>query len=230
MARFRRRTRRRRICVSSRAMDGLFPLFPVFVDLAGRPVVLLGGDAALAGLAPLLLASGAGVSAIDPAPGAEMRASGVRIVTRRWRQTDLRGAALVIAGANERRAAKARLAARGAQAMFHQLGEDRASDVALGAALARGSLALGVMAQGAPLALAEALRARLEAALPAGVAEFMAAASAARPRVEAVIAEPAARDAFWTALAQAAFAGPQADWRAFIDAALRARTGFIPRA
>ena len=39
-------------------MSNLFPYYPVFLDLAGRSVVLIGADAAIVGLARQFLAAG----------------------------------------------------------------------------------------------------------------------------------------------------------------------------
>ncbi|MGE3143349.1 MAG: bifunctional precorrin-2 dehydrogenase/sirohydrochlorin ferrochelatase, partial [Hyphomonadaceae bacterium] len=163
-------------------MRGLFPHFPVFIDVMGRPAALLGGDATMAEIAQRLLDSGAGVAVFDPAPGVEISAleGHVRLHRRRWRAADLRGAALVIAAAGEPRPQRARLAAKGAQAIFCQIGAAAQSDSALGAVVLRGPLAIGVAAHGLAPELEAAMRGRLEAALPAGLAEFFAAAAAAR--------------------------------------------------
>jgi uroporphyrin-III C-methyltransferase / precorrin-2 dehydrogenase / sirohydrochlorin ferrochelatase len=202
-------------------MSNLFPYFPVFLDLAGRAVVLLSGDEAAAALARSLIGSGASVAAFDAAPSDAMRALAppVRLKLRRWRADDFKGARLVVAGVAEPRVQRARAAAHGAGAVFHLLDSPDQSDVALGGVAARGALAVGVAAQGAPPALAEALRERLEAALPHGLPEFLAAVSRARGEVERRIADPARRTAFWRALAAEAFAialESAAEWDALI--------------
>ena len=166
-------------------MSNLFPYYPVFLELAGRSVVLIGGDAAMAGLARQFLAAGAGVSVFEPAPADAMRSlsSAVRLKLRRWRPDDFQGAALVVCGADEPRPSRIRTAARAQQAVFHLLGAPESSDVVLGGVSAAGALALGVAAPGAPWAVAEAVRARLASALPAGLPPFLEAA--ARVRSEA---------------------------------------------
>lgn len=207
-------------------MSNLFPYYPVFLDLVGRAAVLLGGDALMAMLARDLLEVGAGVSAFDPAPSEEMRALGgsVRLKTRRWRTADLKGASLVIAPAREPRPHRARLAAKGVQAVFHMVDQPDWSDVALGAVAAKGALTIGVAAGGAPAGLAEALRARVEMALPEGVGEFLAAVERAREAIERALPKPQARAAFWAMLAEAAFTSPSASaahWDRFIASKLR---------
>ncbi|MEJ0058795.1 MAG: NAD(P)-dependent oxidoreductase [Terricaulis sp.] len=203
-------------------MSNLFPHFPVFLDLTGRSVVLIGGDAGQAALARQMLAAGAGVTVFDVAPSDAMRAQAppVRLKLRRWRGSDFKGASLVIAAAHEARTQRARLAAHAAQALFHQVETPEHSDIALGGVAGSGGLAIGVSAQGAPPALAEAVRARLEQALPLGLADFLDAAARARGEVERRIA-PVSRDAFWSALGEAAFEAKlsgAAQWDAFIAA------------
>jgi uroporphyrin-III C-methyltransferase/precorrin-2 dehydrogenase/sirohydrochlorin ferrochelatase len=205
-------------------MSNLFPHFPVFLDLVGRSVVLIGGDAGQAVLARQMLAAGAGVTVFDVAPSDVMRAQAppVRLKLRRWRGSDFKGASLVIAAAYEARPQRARLAAHAAQAVFHLVDAPEQSDIALGGVAGSGALAIGVSAQGAPPALAEAVRARLERALPASLSEFLAAAARARGEIERRIGAPR-RDQFWSALGQAAFEANlsgAAQWDAFIAAQL----------
>jgi uroporphyrin-III C-methyltransferase/precorrin-2 dehydrogenase/sirohydrochlorin ferrochelatase len=203
-------------------MLGLFPHFPAFMDLAGRPVVLLGGDAALAAVARSLISAGAGVSLFDPAPAppALELAGPVRIVSRRWRSADLRGAALVIAGAGEPRPQRARNAAKNAHAVFAMLDAPHLSDVAFGAQVARGALSVGVNAAGLPPGIEDAVRERMAAAAPPHFASFLAAAFAARAMVEARLAHADARAQFWKQAAHEAMSAPQANWSAWIEAAL----------
>jgi siroheme synthase-like protein len=208
-------------------VSNLFPYYPVFLDLAGRAVVLIGADAAMAGLARQFLAAGAGVSAFAPLPTDAMRAlaPSVRLHARRWRPTDFQGASLVVCGLGEARPQRARTAARAAQAVFHLLGAPASSDVVLGAVAAHGPISLGVAAPGAPWAVTEALRARLERALPSGLPEFLEAAARLREQVGRAIPDPEARAKFWTSACEAAFVtslSRAADWEAFLLARLGA--------
>lgn len=208
-------------------MSSLFPHFPVFLDLAGRAVILLGDEPALQDLAQHCLAAGASVTAFAPTPSDAMRAMapGLRLKLRRWRPSDFKGATLVVVSRAEPRPIRARTAAHAAEAMFHACGAPELSDVALGDVAARGGLSIGVSAPGAPSALATAVRDRLEAALPAGLADFLAAASRARAEVERALPDAGARERFWRTLAARAFdekrAGPGA-WDAFIREYLEA--------
>ncbi len=181
-------------------MSNLFPYYPVFLDLAGRSVVLIGADAAMVGLARQFLAAGAGVSVFDPAPSDAMRALGaaVRLKLRRWRPEDFQGAAFVVCGAEEPRPTRVRSAARAQQAVFHLLGAPQNSDVVLGGVSAAGALALGVAAPGAPWAVTEAVRTRLAAALPPGLPAFLEAAARVRSEAGKRIPDDAQRAKFWS--------------------------------
>lgn len=204
-------------------MSSLFPHFPVFLDLAGRAVVMLGGETHAASLARQFPDSGASVTVFDLAPSDAMRALAppVRVKLRRWRPTDFAGASLVIVHEAEARGQRARIAAHAAGAIVHAIGAPELSDIALGGVAARGVVALGVSAPGAPPALGEAIRAHLERALPHGLTDFLAAAARAAPDVERRIPDAHARDTFWRLLAEAAFdADADDNWDAFIAARL----------
>lgn len=187
-------------------MASLFPLLPVFLDLAGRAAILLSAEAACAPLARQLLEAGASVTLIDPAPSAvaEALSPPARLLRRRWRPTDLRGAAIVVAGPGERRAKRAQLAARASHAIFLTLGSADFSDVVFGEGAARGPLALALAAPGLPSALNQALLARLDVAAPARLAGFFDAAARSGAR---------ARDSgFWSDTLNAALIASPADW------------------
>ncbi len=198
-------------------MQTLFPLAPVFLDLAGRPVLFLAADAACARAARAMLDAGAGVTLFDPAPCAEAEtlAPPARLVRRRWRLSDVRAAALVVAGAGEKRPMRARLAAKGARAIFLMLETPALSDIVLGEIAARGPLALGVSSGGLPPALAHAVRERIEEAAPAPLAGFFEAAARLGPTLEAGLADPAG---FWRAALLAAITERPGDWAAWLRA------------
>lgn len=188
-------------------MANLFPYYPVFLDLAGRSVVLIGADAAMAGLARQFLAAGAGVSVFDQTPSDAMRAlaSAVRLKLRRWRPEDLQGAAFVVCSGDEPRPSRVRTAATAQQAVFHLLGAPENSDVVLGGVSAVGALALGVAAPGAPWAVTEAVRSRLAAALPTGLPAFLEAAARVRAEAGKAIPDDAQRAAFWSEATERVF-------------------------
>jgi uroporphyrin-III C-methyltransferase/precorrin-2 dehydrogenase/sirohydrochlorin ferrochelatase len=194
-------------------MIGLFPFLPAFVDLAGRRVVLLSGDADTAARARTFLDAGAGLDiyAVEPSDEARALCPPARLFTRPWKPSDLDGAALVVAVRGERTAA-ARRAARARRALFCVLDAAQASDLALGDFTRRGALAIGVSTAGLPPVLAQTVRRRIEDVLPDWLEGFLAASGRLRPAVEVRIADPAWRRRFWTEAAEAALDAAQADW------------------
>ncbi len=189
-------------------MSNLFPYYPVFLDLAGRSVVLIGADAAMAGLARQFMAAGASVAVFDPAPSDAMRAlaPAVRLKLRRWRGGDFEGARMVVCGTAEPRPSRVRAAARAQQAVFHLLGAPENSDIILGGVAAAGVLALGVAAPGAPWSVTQAVRAKLEQALPPGLAPFLEAAARVREEAGRRFPDDVERARFWTEMSGRAFA------------------------
>ncbi len=202
-------------------MSNLFPYYPVFLDLAGRSVVLIGADTPMAGLARQFMAAGASVTAFDPSPVDAMRAlaPAVRLKLRRWRPSDFAGASLVICSPDEPKPSRARSAAGAAQAVFHLLGAPENSDVMLGGVAAAGAMALGVAAPGAPWSVTEAIRARLAGALPAGMPAFLEAASRVRGEAGRRIPDDEQRARFWAGACEQMFVSPQmkaAEWEALL--------------
>ena len=70
--------------------------YPLFLDLRGRRVVVVGGGAVGARRVPGLLDAGAAVVVVDPDPSAELP-QGVDVVSRPFQPDDVTGAALVLA-------------------------------------------------------------------------------------------------------------------------------------
>src|SRR6185503_3305907 len=78
-------------------------VLPVFVDLAGKRVVVAGAGDAATWKAVLAAAAGARVEVLAPDPCAELialsqapPAGSIAVIRRRWRADDLAGAALAI--------------------------------------------------------------------------------------------------------------------------------------
>jgi precorrin-2 dehydrogenase/sirohydrochlorin ferrochelatase/precorrin-6A/cobalt-precorrin-6A reductase len=81
------------------------PLFPLFTDIDGRPVVLIGGGKVAARRARTLLTCGARVTAVSPSfdPAFDDPAlRDVERVTRPYREGDLKGAVMVVIATNDR--------------------------------------------------------------------------------------------------------------------------------
>jgi len=159
------------------------PLYPVFLRLAGLPVVLVGGGAVAAGKLDGLLAAGAAVTVVAPHVCDAIRAraeAGVTLVERAFAPSDLDGARWVVAAAppDVARAVAVAAAARG---LFVNAVDDVASASAyLGGVVRRGEVTLAISTGGAAPALAGLLREAFDALLPADLEGWVETARAAR--------------------------------------------------
>jgi uroporphyrin-III C-methyltransferase/precorrin-2 dehydrogenase/sirohydrochlorin ferrochelatase len=143
---------------------------PLFVRLAGRPVILIGDGEAAAAKRRLLERAGA-VIADEAAPAA------LAIVAV---EDDAAAAAAV-----------ARLQARGV--LVNAVDRPQLCDFTLPAIVDRDPVLVAIGTGGASAGLAKALRQRLEALLPATLGRLATALAAARPALRARFPDPAER-------------------------------------
>jgi siroheme synthase-like protein len=139
-------------------------LYPVFLKLAGLPVVVVGGGAVAAGKLEGLLDAGARVTVVAPAIADAIRAraahgsaGAIALVERAFAPADLDGARWVVAAATPEvnRQVSAAAAARG---LFVNAVDDVASASAyLGAVVRKGSALLAISTSGLAPALAALL-------------------------------------------------------------------------
>jgi uroporphyrin-III C-methyltransferase / precorrin-2 dehydrogenase / sirohydrochlorin ferrochelatase len=184
---------------------------PVFLKLDGRRVVVAGASAAAAWKAELLAAAGARVDVYAPAPGAELLAlrGGVRgivnIHARSWTAADFAEAALAVGACDDDgEAARFAAAARAAGVPVNVIDKPAFCDFAFGAIVNRSPLVIGVSTDGATPVFAQAIRARLEALIPHGFAQWAEAAARWRPRAKTLGRALALR--FWEKFARRAIA------------------------
>ena len=155
-------------------------LFPVFLKLADRPVLLVGagpvGTSKLAGL----LQAGAQVTVVAPRVSPEIAASGVRVHKRRFRASDLDGRWLVVAAATPTVNRQVAAAAE-RRCVFVNAVDDPANATAyLGGVCRRAGVTVAISTEGHAPALAGLLREGLDATLPADLGRWMKAAARAR--------------------------------------------------
>ena len=151
-------------------------LLPLFVNLAGRPVVLVGAGPVAAGKLAQLLAAGADVTVVSPTVHPEIEQSGVRIVRRPFAADDLDGAWLVVAAAPpavNREVA----AAAGTRRVFVNAVDDPANATAfLSGVVRRDGVTLAISTSGDAPGLTALLREALDAILPHDLTEWMGVA------------------------------------------------------
>ena len=142
-------------------------LYPIFVQLADRPCVVIGGGPVAAGKVDGLLAAGAGVTVVSPGLTTELaalaRARRIAHVPRAYRDGDLTGAALAVVATGDI-AVNVAVAAEGRRRrVWVNAADDPAHcDFILPSVVRRGALAIAVSTGGASPAVARAVREELE--------------------------------------------------------------------
>jgi uroporphyrin-III C-methyltransferase/precorrin-2 dehydrogenase/sirohydrochlorin ferrochelatase len=141
-------------------------LFPLFLKLADRPVLVVGGGPVAAGKVEALLPTGAHIIVVAPDVCEAIARTGVEIRRRRFRVADLRGAWLVVSAATPAvNAAVARAA--GKRRLFVNAVDDPANATAyLGGVLRRDGVTVAISTDGRAPALAGLLREGFDALLP----------------------------------------------------------------
>jgi uroporphyrin-III C-methyltransferase/precorrin-2 dehydrogenase/sirohydrochlorin ferrochelatase len=158
------------------------PLFPLFLKLAGRRVLLVGAGRVAAAKLPALLSAGAQVAVVAPEVRPEFEQAGVEVWRRAFEPWDVDGAWLVVAAAPPE-VNRAVVQAASAQRIFVNAVDDVASASAYtGGVLRRGGLTIAVATEGRAPALAGLVREGLEAVLPDEIGSWVAEARRLRER------------------------------------------------
>jgi precorrin-2 dehydrogenase/sirohydrochlorin ferrochelatase len=160
-------------------------LYPVYLSLAGRPCVVLGGCAAAEEQVRSLLTVDAKVTVVAPeiTPGLGKLATSGRLdlVDRRYRRGDLRAAFLVlVVGQPSAVTDSVWEETRGRNVLVHTLGDSPHCDFLAPEVIRRGELAVAISTGDKAPALAERLRQRLESELGDEHARFLELARALR--------------------------------------------------
>ena len=156
------------------------PLFPVFLKLGGRRVLVVGGGSVAAGKLRALLDAGADVTVVAPDVVDSIAAAPVTVAKRPFAPADLNGVAFVVAAAAPEVNREVALAAD-ARGIFVNAVDDVASASAYAAAIVRrAGVTIAISTDGAAPALAGLLREALETVLPEDLDVWMACAEDAR--------------------------------------------------
>ena len=161
---------------------------PLFFDLVGRTVVVVGEGAAADRRADLARSAGAEVQ---------------RLVAPTVQAADFRGAAAAfVATGDVDRDTAAQRAAKSAGVPVNVADRPALCDFILPAIVDRDDVVVAISTGGASPTLATILRGRIEAALPERIGALARLAATFRAQVNALIAEPARRRAFWRRLVE----------------------------
>ncbi|QCI69509.1 uroporphyrinogen-III C-methyltransferase [Phreatobacter stygius] len=193
-------------------------VLPVFLKLSGRRAIVAGGDAAAVWKAELLAAAGAHVTVHAEAPGPDMvalasgRPAGTMTLLRHsWTPDVFAGASLAVGAIEDEVEARAfRDAARAAGVPVNVVDKPELCDVQFGGIVNRSPLVIGISTDGAAPVFGQAVRARIEAILPQGLARWALAAKAWRRQVQASRLPVHARRRFWDLFSRAALDRPDA--------------------
>ena len=178
---------------------------PVFFALDGERAVVAGESPAVAWKVELLSAAGAAVAVFAEQPCEDLRAvaespprGAITLHQRRWHPEDLIDAAVAIGGFTDDRDAEAFAhAAHAAGAPVNVIDKPAFCDFSFGAIVNRSPLVIGVSTDGAAPVFAQAIRAKLEAMIPRGFAQWGEAARRWRKAVHGSGLSFAARRRFW---------------------------------
>jgi uroporphyrin-III C-methyltransferase/precorrin-2 dehydrogenase/sirohydrochlorin ferrochelatase len=217
---------------------------PVFLSMAGRRALIVGGNQAAAWKAELLSAAGATVEVHAEKASEELLAiaadapgGAISIHRRAPRPADCAGAALAIGAIeDDTEAARFSAAMREAGIPVNVIDKPQLSDFTFGAIVNRSPLVIGISTDGAAPIFAQAIRSRIERLIPRGFAAWAEAARSFRPRLASFGLAAAERRRFWEKFVDRAVARPDdrpgdADLQALIapsgDDTDRARAGSV---
>jgi siroheme synthase-like protein len=158
----------------------LASLFPVFLRLEGRRVLLVGAGKVAEAKLQALLAAGARVTVVAPETRAAIAAAPVRVLRRPFHASDLDGAWLVVAAAPPETNREVYSAAE-RRGVFVNAVDDTASGSAYtGGVVRRGGITIAISTEGRAPALAGLLREAIEAVIPGEVGDWVATGAALR--------------------------------------------------
>lgn len=141
-------------------------LFPAFLKLQGRRVVVVGGGPVAASKLAALQAAGASVVVVAPEVCEAVRSSGVAVVQRTFEPSDLDGAWFVVAAAPPDVNRSVAQEAERRQLFVNAVDDPTNASVYLGGVVRRPGVTLAISTDGAAPALAGLLREAIDYMLP----------------------------------------------------------------
>ena len=141
-------------------------LFPAFIKLAGRRVVVIGGGPVAASKLEALLNAGADITVVAPEIVSEIRNSSVTILERSFRLSDLDGAWLVVAAATPDVNRGVAQAAETQHIFVNAVDDPPNATMYLGGVVRRAGVTFAISTDGRAPALAGLFREALDSLLP----------------------------------------------------------------
>lgn len=157
-------------------------LYPIFLHLRERPVLLVGGGQVAAGKLTGLLEAGARVTVVAPQIRSELLRPGVRYAPREFRPEDLDGKWLAVAAATAGVNRQVADAAEVRGVFVNAVDDTDSASAYLGGVVRKAGVTVAVSTDGRAPALAGLLREALEAVLPDDLDQWVEAALRLRSR------------------------------------------------
>jgi uroporphyrin-III C-methyltransferase/precorrin-2 dehydrogenase/sirohydrochlorin ferrochelatase len=161
-------------------------LYPVFLKLSGRPVLLVGGGEVAAAKLEGLLAAGALVTVVAPEVSAALERPDVTIHRRRFAPADVDGMWWVVAAAPPEVNRDVQAAAEAKQLFVNAVDDPVHATAYLGSVVRRDDVTIAISTGGRAPALAGLLREALDAWLPQDIDTWMASADEVRRQWKAL--------------------------------------------
>ena len=155
-------------------------VYPVFLKLAGRRVLLVGGGTVAAAKLDGLLAAGAQVTVVAPLISPALEREGVALHRRPFQPDDLDGVWWVVAAAPPDVNRQVQAAAEPKQLFVNAVDDPAHATAYLGSIVRRDGVTMAISTNGRAPALAGLLREALDAWLPQDLDRWMAAADEVR--------------------------------------------------
>jgi siroheme synthase-like protein len=151
-------------------------LHPVFLDLQGRKVVVVGAGNVAVSKLPALLEAGARVTVVAPEVHPGIAEARVEVLPRAFVPFDLDGAWFVVAAATPEVNREVAEAAEDRRIFVNAVDDLKSATAYLGGVLRRGEITVAISTGGAAPALAGLLREGLDALVPAEIDTWVDAA------------------------------------------------------
>jgi uroporphyrin-III C-methyltransferase / precorrin-2 dehydrogenase / sirohydrochlorin ferrochelatase len=191
---------------------GDISVLPVFLDLHGKTVCVIGDSDGAVWKAELLMSAGARLKIISetPSPGFLQLVSGdcaCDYEIRPWSLDDFIGAFAVVADVGEQDVRALCAAAKAHTSLINIVDKPAFCTFQFGSIVNRSPLVIGISTGGAAPVLAQTVRSRIESILPDAVQSLAAKAQRIRTRVNARLGDAPARRAYWRAFFSRCFGG-----------------------
>jgi len=157
-------------------------MFPAFLDLTGRNVVVIGGGAVAASKVEALVGAGARVTVVAPDIRPEIERTDVQLVRREFLDADLDGAWWVVAAASPAVNRQVSKAAEARRIFINAVDDPEHATAYLGGVVRRDGVTIAISTDGRAPAIAGLLREALDAWLPRDIDRWLQTSDDARRR------------------------------------------------